>query len=85
MVCDMVYILIDTVSIYFGFVGLFFQGFRDFSLCHVSESSSNGYGGLTRDVITFDCFKRAGSVHRDSLDSQPTDRIEEAYRRLLAV
>ena len=49
------------------------------------ESSSNGYGGLTRDVITFDCFKRAGSVHRDSLDSQPTDRLEEAYRRLLAV
>ena len=48
------------------------------------ESSIYGYGG-TEDVITFDCSERAGSVHGDPVDSQPTNRLEEAYRRLLAV
>jgi hypothetical protein len=37
-------------------------------------------GGPARDEITFDCSIGAGPVHRDPLDSQPADRLEEAYR-----
>ena len=44
------------------------------------ESSSSWYGGIARDEITFDCSIGAGPVHRDPLDSQPADRLEEAYR-----
>jgi hypothetical protein len=44
------------------------------------ESSSFWYGGLVGDEITFDCSIGAGPVHRDPLDSQPADRLEEAYR-----
>jgi hypothetical protein len=44
------------------------------------ESSSFWYGGLVRDAITFDCLIGAGPGHRDPLDSQPADRLEEAYR-----
>ena len=44
------------------------------------ESSSFWYGGLVGDEITLDCSDGVGPVHRDPLDSQPADRLEEAYR-----
>ena len=34
-------------------------------------------------LLTFDLFE--DELYRDPLDSQPADRLEEAYRRLLAV